>query len=279
VARHAIFSRCSTVQQSCRAGCRLTRTHRLGCAWYPIDCGLAELYSGKCRTSVLSTGSWSLAAPPSQARAGPVPDSLIPLLPLIAICLVAVRNHSLTTTSLLQPANAAGISSLIYRQQLRSSILTTANKLCGSSITCRLLYLAVDRPHTQSTTAPVAPKHRWSSQSFAHHWRRHLGHQRTPGSSLCQASSSSPAQPLAVLHAYYRARVVTGGSHSRYGFTSAICLLCACHHRAAHHSSTSAPCLPAPLFRPHSLSPISTMRSSALCVTRMAAIAVRDASA
>jgi hypothetical protein len=61
----------------------------------------------------------------------------------IAICLVAVRNHSLTTTSLLQPANAAGISPLIYRQQLCSSIFTTANKLCGSSsITCRLLYLA-----------------------------------------------------------------------------------------------------------------------------------------
>jgi hypothetical protein len=149
-------------------------------------------------------------------------------LPLLYRYLPRRSAQSLTHHNLTSPASQCcghfstdipATALLLYLHHCKKAVRKQHH--LSSALPC----LAVDRPHTQSTTAPVAPKHQ-SSQSFAHHWRRR--HQRTPGSSLCQASSSSSAQPahqLAVLHAYYRARVVTGGSRSRYGFTSAACLL------------------------------------------------------
>jgi hypothetical protein len=151
-----------------------------------------------------------------------------------------------------------------------------------------------------SSSAPVLPPasqtsrpRTLSSAPLAHSTSsKHQPHLTRPDQAPTQLQHSSP---LAVLHAYAycAARVLAACCLRaclcvvrRYASLQAVacCLLCAVVTTAPPTqldlSSASAPCRPpAPLSKHPSPWPTSTTRSSVLCVTRMAAIAARDASA
>jgi hypothetical protein len=180
-----------------------TRTHRLGCVWYPNDCGLAGLYSGKCRTSVLLTGSWSLAAAAVSGQGGPCAGFSLTIMtyPSSNRYLPRRSAQSLTHHNLTPPASQccghfcidiSATASLLYPHDCKQAVrkqhhLLSALPSCGS---------ATHPIHNSARSS----KHRRSSQSFAHHWRRHLGHQRAHPEAL--SARQAPAHQLSLSPSY-----------------------------------------------------------------------------
>jgi hypothetical protein len=126
-----------------------TRTHRLSCVWYPNDCGLAGLYSGKCRTSVLLTGSWSLAAAAVSGQGGPCAGFSLTIMtyPSSNRYLPRRSAQSLTHHNLTPPASQCcghfcidipATASLLYPHHCKQAVrkqhhLSSALPSCGSA--------------------------------------------------------------------------------------------------------------------------------------------------